>query len=255
MKIGAQLFSVRSFCTTLEDLGETLRRVADIGYTSVQVSGTCAYTAEQLRPLLEAAGVTCDLTHYAYDKIVGETAATMAEHRAFGCENIGIGSMPGLFVPEPDVAGAARLFVERTRPAARAVADGGMRLCYHNHAKEYETRVGDATVMEYLSDAFAPRELHFTLDTHWVARGGYDPVAEIRRLSGRLHCVHLKDLEAGTGRFAPVGSGVLDFPAILAALEDAGTAFAFVEQDDCYGEDPFVCLRKSFDYLRAQGLC
>ena len=44
------------------------------------------------------------------------------------------------------------------------------------------------------------------------------------------------------------------FEPILAAFEDAGSKIAFVEQDDCYGEDPFLCLKKSYDYLKSLGL-
>ena len=46
MEIGAQLFTVRDFCKDLPALAETLRKIADIGYRHVQVSGTCAYEAE-----------------------------------------------------------------------------------------------------------------------------------------------------------------------------------------------------------------
>ena len=37
MKIGAQLYTVRDFCKTLDGFSETLKKVADIGYTTVQV--------------------------------------------------------------------------------------------------------------------------------------------------------------------------------------------------------------------------
>jgi hypothetical protein len=30
--------------------------------------------------------------------------------------------------------------------------------------------------------------------------------------------------------------------------------YGFVEQDNCYDMDPFVALKRSYDYLRAQGL-
>ena len=42
-RIGAQLYTVREHCTTLEDFALTLRKVADIGYRTVQISGTCAF--------------------------------------------------------------------------------------------------------------------------------------------------------------------------------------------------------------------
>ena len=41
MIIGAQLYTRRDFCRNLDDFSENLKKVADIGYTSVQVSGTC----------------------------------------------------------------------------------------------------------------------------------------------------------------------------------------------------------------------
>ena len=39
MQIGAQFFTVRAFTKTLDDLSLTLRKVADIGYKTVQLSG------------------------------------------------------------------------------------------------------------------------------------------------------------------------------------------------------------------------
>ena len=38
MKIGAQLYTLRDSCKDLESFAETLKKVADIGYTTVQVS-------------------------------------------------------------------------------------------------------------------------------------------------------------------------------------------------------------------------
>ena len=43
MKLGAQLYTVRDFTKTTDDFAETLKKVADIGYRTVQVSGTCAF--------------------------------------------------------------------------------------------------------------------------------------------------------------------------------------------------------------------
>ena len=64
-------------------------------------------------------------------------------------------------------------------------------------------------------------------------------------------CVVVKD---GKNLFAPVGSGTLDFDAIIKTSIDLGVEYAFVEQDDCYGEDPYACLKKSYDYLKSMGL-
>ena len=41
--------------------------------------------------------------------------------------------------------------------------------------------------------------------------------------------------------------------AVFEKARDAGTEYMFVEQDDCYGEDPFECLKRSYAYLKARG--
>ena len=90
MKIGAQLYTLREYCKTLEDFSETLKKVADMGYTAVQVSGTCDYDAQWLAEQLKAAGLTCNLTHYKIDRILNETDKTVADHNIFGCKCIGL---------------------------------------------------------------------------------------------------------------------------------------------------------------------
>jgi sugar phosphate isomerase/epimerase len=46
-----------------------------------------------------------------------------------------------------------------------------------------------------------------------------------------------------------VGHGNLDMPAIVNAAETAGCEWFIVEQDDCYGTDPFEALAHSYRYL------
>ena len=53
MQLGAQLYTVREFTKTLSGFSETLKKVADIGYRTVQVSGTCAFEAEWLAEQLK----------------------------------------------------------------------------------------------------------------------------------------------------------------------------------------------------------
>ena len=48
--------------------------------------------------------------------------------------------------------------------------------------------------------------------------------------------------------FKEVGSGGLDFPAILKAAASAGVSHLFVEQDQTPG-DPIASLKQSYDYL------
>ncbi len=251
MKIGAQLYTAHDLTKTLEGFSETLKRVADIGYTTVQVSGTCAYEPEWLAEELKKNGLTCGITHTPFDRMVSDTDKVIAEHTTFGCDYIGIGGFFG------GVEGMPKFIADAT-PVAEKMKAAGKMFMYHNHAWEYENKCADGrTVMENLADAFPADLMGFTLDVYWCKFGGYDPLSEIKRLSGRLPCVHLKDmlLENGEKKMAWVGGGnTMDFEAICSAFIEAGSKYAYVEQDDCYGEDPLVCLKRSYDYLRSLGL-
>ena len=50
----------------------------------------------------------------------------------------------------------------------------------------------------------------------WVKHGGEDPVVRLNKLGQRIIALHLKDMSAGDDKkFAEVGTGILDFKAIL----------------------------------------
>lgn len=91
MKIGAQFFTIRDFCKNPDDLAESLKKVADIGYKTVQISGTCAYEPEWLKNQLEKNGLNCVLTHIAPDKLILDAASVAKDHDIFGCKYIGLG--------------------------------------------------------------------------------------------------------------------------------------------------------------------
>lgn len=258
MKIGAQMYTVHKFTQDLDGFAESLKKIADIGYTSVQVSGTCAYEGEWLAEQLKANGLTCDLTHYAPAEMLENPIAVVEKHKKFGCKYIGLGALPTLWEDGVRVNTRAKWekFAEEFRPVADVFAQNGAYLMYHNHDFEFEM-AEDILPWKYIKENFSLSQLGFTLDTHWVLAGGHDPIVELNDLVGRTPCVHFKDMTAtldGERRFACVGSGIMNFDRIIKTCVDNGVEFAFVEQDDCYGEDPFVCLKRSYDYLKSMGL-
>jgi len=82
---------------------------------------------------------------------------------------------------------------------------------------------------------------------------GADPVVWLEKFSGRQPLLHCKDYvvtaDKGERRFAPVGTGNMNWPAILNAAQKHGVEWYLIEQDDCYGEDPFACLATSLHNL------
>ncbi len=248
MKIGAQFYTVREQCKTLEDFALTLRRVADIGYKTVQISGTCPYPAAWLREQLDKNGLTCVLTHIPVPRLVGETAQVIAEHRVFDCPLIGLGWYA--FDESREDATYAH-FMNTFVPVAEEIRAGGRYFMYHNHDQEFK-RLGDRIVLEKLAQDIPAELMGFTLDTFWVQAGGGDPAQWIGKLAGRVPAIHLKDYAYGR-KMAVVGEGNINFDRVFTEAERAGTKYLLVEQDDCNGEDPIECLRRSYAYLKACG--
>ena len=251
MELGAQLYTVRSKTKNLVDFAETLARIADIGYKSVQISATCDYEPEWLAEQLKKNGLTCPVTHYSPDRIVSDSAEVAREHKIFGCDIVGLGSAPGIWLK----TFSYEKFRDKFLPAALKISELGGMLGYHNHSPELKIKNG-VNMLERLAEDFPVNTLTFILDTYWVQYTGNNPAEWIHKLSGRVHCVHLKDLKKSLirKRMAVVGEGIIDFDAILSACKDSGTKYLLVEQDNCYGEDPFECLTRSYKNLRAMGL-
>ena len=252
MQLGAQLYTLRDYAKDLNGLSECLKRVADIGYRTVQVSGTCAYEPLWLKQQLESNGLRCVLTHVPLSRITDATEQTVADHGVFDCRYIGIGSGPNGLAGEDDL----KAMIAIARTAGRRMRELGCLLMYHNHHMEFCHGADGATRLQALADATTADELGFTLDTYWVQYGGGDPAEWAGRLSGRIPCVHFKDMTVvgSENRMAAVGAGNLNFDRILSACESGGTQYILIEQDNCYGEDPFDCLRQSYEYLKSMGL-
>ncbi len=250
MQIGAQFYTLREQCKTLEDFALTLRKVADIGYKTVQISGTCPYEADWLQTQLAANDLKCVLTHIPVPRLVGETEQVIADHHTFDCPYVGLGWYA--FDEGKDDANYEH-FLKTFVPVAEKIRAGGKYFMYHNHDQEFK-KLGSQIVLEKLAQDVPAELMGFTVDTFWVQAGGGDPAQWIEKLSGRVPAIHLKDFAYGR-KMAVVGEGNINFDRVFEKAEKAGTKFLLVEQDDCNGEEPIECLRRSYEYLKACGFC
>ncbi len=248
MEIGAQFYTVRESCKTLADFAETLKKVADIGYKNVQISGTCPYEAEWLKEQLQKNGLRCVLTHIPAPRLIDETEQVVHDHQVFDCEHIGL----GYYSFNPEQGDTYEKFVETYAPVARKISGMGKTFMYHNHDGEFRKLADCRIVMEHLMEDFPVDQMGFTVDTYWVQSGGGDPALWLEKLAGRIPCIHLKDFAYGR-QMAVVGEGNINFDRVFEKAEAGGTRYMLVEQDNCNGEDPIECLRRSYQFLRSRG--
>jgi len=247
MQIAAQLYTVRELAR--QDFAGTIRAVAGIGYRAVELAGYGNLgSAAQVRKVLDDQGMSVVASHANLDSLERNLHRILDDVEALNCSTIVLSFLPE--ARRQDAVGW-RAAAETLDQIGWACMTQGVALAYHHHHFEFLT-FDYQTGLDILLQNTSPRHLKAELDTFWIKYGGEDPAGYIRRLGTRATHLHLKDMTLDR-KFAEVGTGTLDFPAILSAAADADVRWGIVEQDSTYGRPPLECLNVSFDKLRRFG--
>jgi len=250
--IGAQLYTLRDFCKNISEFAETLKKVKDIGYSAVQISGIGDMDPKEVAKVVEDVGINVGATHIGWNNCLDDIDAVIAEHKMWNCKHAAIGGLPGEYLS----ADGIKKFIDELGPVAEKLAAEGMDFSYHNHSHEL-ARYGEKTWLAMLYEEADPNILKAEIDTYWIQHGGGDPTAWVKKCAGRIPLLHLKDMiitAEREQRYAEIGEGNLNWPSILEAADAAGVEYYLVEQDLTYDRDAFESMAISYRNLNAMGL-
>lgn len=252
MKIGAQTYTIRDQCQTAADVAPCCAKVKAMGYDGIQTSaaGFSEIDPRELKKILDGEGLACASTHVGFDAMRDETEKVIEEHQILGCAYPAIG---GLFLETLNASVVAE-FADDFSAVGRKFAAADMRIGYHNHSHELMHFDG-TSMMQMLIDRCDP-SVWFEIDVYWIAHGLGDPAEWVRKVAGRIPCVHYKDGRMNAERqhlMCEIGDGNLNWPRINAACAESGVEWILVERDA--GElEPFESLKVSIDNIKAMGL-
>lgn len=241
-RTSVQLYSVRDAFAA--DPADTLRRLAEIGFTAVEPYGVVE-NADVLRTALAANGLAAPTAHA---QLIGaDQDAVFAVAAECGIEVV-IDPYVGeeRWRDPADIAATAAAL----NAAAEVATRHGVRVGYHNHWWELASRIDGRSAFEVLADRLDPGVV-LEVDTYWAAVGGEDAPALLRRLGGRVHAIHVKDgglARDGSGQ-VPAGQGRVPVAEVLAAAPDALRVVEF----DSYDGDVFTGLARSYAFLAEVG--
>jgi len=248
-QVALQLYTLRDYLKTPGDIHATLKKVAAIGYRSIQVSGMGPIAEEELNRIVAGEGLVIVATHEPANVIRQNPEKVVERLQKLRVRYTAYPHPAGVDWTKQDDIDHLIADLDRAGAILRAA---GQVLTYHNHAIEF-IRIGNATALDYIYAKTDPRNLQAEIDTYWVQYGGGDPASWCRKLKGRLPLLHLKDYVFTMDNkpsFAAIGAGGLDWPGIIAAADTAGVGWFIIEQDTTPG-DPFEAIKQSFDYIRS----
>ena len=237
-----QLYTVRGHME--KDPIATLKAVKAAGYDFVELAGRAGYPPREFRKVLDDCGLTAISSHTSLEEIAKDPHSVVSAAQELGYKYLPFSGNA------PDIQGWIGLG-RHANEAGETLRKAGLQLCYHNHAHEF-TRFEGKYAYDILMENAAAEHLAAEIDVFWVRFGGLDPVAHIRKYSGRCPLLHIKDMTAEPPyTFTEVGQGTIDMPAVFRAGQEAGTQWYIVEQDEC-ARDPLESIRISAEYMRKQ---
>ena len=144
----------------------------------------------------------------------------------YNCQHGGFGEEPYERPTNPEMLDKICEIANRLGEYAK---EKGVTVCFHPH---FGTCVFSQSDIDYFAAHTKPEYVSFCLDTAHTTLAGINPAALIRQYGDRIAFMHLKDVDTyalskAEGRekmasFRALGHGTVDFPAVKAALEEAG---------------------------------
>jgi sugar phosphate isomerase/epimerase len=250
---GLQLYSLRNQFK-LRGVAWTLDRVKSFGITEVELAGTYDLTPEQFKAELDQRGLIPVSGHFPYSRYKNDLEKVVAEAKTLGLKFAGCAWIDHKdSFDEVECQDAIATF----NKAGEALAAAGITFFYHCHGYEF-AKHDQGTLMDLLVSSTKPEHVSYEMDVLWVVFPGQDPAALLEKYPTRWKLMHLKDLkkDVATGSLSgktdvandvTLGTGQMNWPAILAAAQKIGVKHYFIEDESPTSENQIPA---SISYLK-----
>src|SRR6266581_5603090 len=234
--IGLQLYSLRD--QFKKDVPGTLDEVKKWGIKYVELAGTYDMPPKQFKAELDKRGLVPISAHFPYEKYRDDIESIATEAKALGLKYAGCAWIPheGDFTEK-----TCREAIAVFNRAGEALAKHGLKFFYHTHGYEFQPH-GQGTLFDLLVAGTKPEFVRFEMDVFWIVHPGQDPVKLLEKYGRRFELMHVKDMKKGTptglltgssdvSNDVALGTGRMDWPAILSAAKRAGVKQYFIEDE------------------------
>jgi sugar phosphate isomerase/epimerase len=236
--VGLQTYSLRN--QIKNDGVKAYDYIKEQGITLVEIGLGNHYgmTKEELKATLDKLGLTPIAAHGGLDYLLKETDKAVAEAKFLGLKYVGVAWAPHQSpMDEKQILRIAEDF----NTAGKKLKEHGIQFFYHNHGYEFYPYKDGQTLFDLLMEKTDPELVKMEMDIMWTVFPGQDPVKLFKKYPDRWVLVHLKDLAKGVegnmsggtdvNNDVPLGTGQVDYPAVLKAAQEAGVKYYFIEDE------------------------
>jgi len=245
--ISLQMYTLRD--DAQKDFLGTFRRVSEIGYAAVELAGHGGLSARDLKARLDDLHLKVSGAHAGLDALEGNIQQAIEDANTLGYTYV---IVPYLAEDRRQGVDGYKKTAQTLNTLGETLRTFGLTLCYHNHDFEFRPLDNGQIGMDILLENTDPMLVKAEVDTYWVLHAGQDPVAFVKKYSGRVPLMHIKDRDPADGSFAEIGTGSLPLDALVAAASEIGTEYLVVEQDVCK-RPPLESVAISYNNLKAKG--
>ncbi|MEI9945358.1 MAG: sugar phosphate isomerase/epimerase [Chitinophagaceae bacterium] len=243
---GLQLYSLRDDMP--KDPKGVLRQVASFGYKQVEgFEGSqgifWGMTHTDFKKYMDDLGMSFVATHCNIDKDFEQKAAQASEigMKYLICPSRGGGKTVDDF----------KKIADDFNKKGEICKKAGIKFAYHNH--EYGFKAIDGQFpQDIMMQNTDPSLVDFEMDIYWVVTGKQDPIDWLKKYPNRFKLGHFKDrIKGATARdeTCTLGTGSIDFPAILKVAKKNGMKWFIVEQEKYEGTTPLQAAADDAKYM------
>jgi sugar phosphate isomerase/epimerase len=250
MPIGFQTWPVKDVLA--KDFAGTLKNVAALGYTQVEMCSPKGYEkmgfgplaqmkVSDMRSVIRDAGLSCPSSHFT----MSEFADDVLDDRIEFAKGLGMKHMicSSLGLPKTATLNDYLAKADILNKAAAKIKKAGLQAGFHNHSIEF-VQLDGRLIYDALLERFDPDLVKLQFQTE-VINLGFKGAPYLKKFPGRFISAHLSDWTADK-KEVPVGKGIIDWKEFFAAAKKSGVQTYFVEMNP-------ATYKESAAYIRSLG--
>ena len=258
-KISLQMYTMREHTKTLSELDNTVGKLGEMGFKNLQYSIPAHFDSKEVKKIFDKNSMKNDSVFCPWLQLEERAGEVLLQAEMFETAYVRIEAIPYELA---NTAAGYKAYAHALNELAQPYKKEGIKILYHFHAFEF-IRFDNTRGIDIFLKETDPEVIQLNPDTHWIHSGGQNICDFMEKYKDRYDYIHTKDfgigergatLEARPIVFAPVGAGNLDWKPVIDLCKRNQVKIYAIEQDDCYGADPFVCVKTSFDNLKKLGV-